>query len=50
MIARPNANAPVMMEHELRQSTSYIPDEAALTAVSDRLVLTAGRATRGHLP
>lgn len=50
MIGRLNANFPVFMEHELRQFTSYVPDEAALAAVCDRLVLAAGLETRGHLP
>ncbi|MEV6732607.1 MULTISPECIES: alpha/beta hydrolase [unclassified Streptomyces] len=50
MIGRLNANFPVFMEHELRQFTSYVPDEAALAAVYDRLVLAAGLETRRHLP
>uniref|UniRef100_A0AAU2JY42 Alpha/beta hydrolase n=1 Tax=Streptomyces sp. NBC_00049 TaxID=2903617 RepID=A0AAU2JY42_9ACTN len=50
MIGRLGGNFPVFMEHELRQFTSYVPDEAALAAASDRLVLAAGRETRGHLP
>ncbi|MFQ6395523.1 alpha/beta fold hydrolase [Nocardia sp. KC 131] len=49
MIHRIVANASVMMEHELRPITSYLPDEAALAAVSDRLVLGAGDLTRGTL-
>ncbi|MER6003648.1 alpha/beta fold hydrolase [Nonomuraea angiospora] len=50
MMTRLMNNAPIMMEHELRQFTSYVPDLAALGSVSDRLVLAAGRETRGHLP
>jgi hypothetical protein len=50
MMARLSANGPPTMEHELRQFTSYVPDGTALAAVSDRLVLAAGRETRGHLP
>ncbi|MFJ3723785.1 alpha/beta fold hydrolase [Streptomyces sp. NPDC090045] len=50
MIGRLNANFPLFLEHELRQFTSYVPDETALAAVSERLVLAAGRDTRGHLP
>ncbi|MEQ4725849.1 alpha/beta hydrolase [Nonomuraea sp. B19D2] len=50
MMARLLRNAPIMMEHELRQFTSYVPDLAALGQVSDRLVLAAGRESRGHLP
>jgi hypothetical protein len=49
MIHRIVANASVMMEYELRPITSYLPDEAALAAVSDRLVLGAGDLTRGTL-
>ncbi|MBP2708142.1 alpha/beta hydrolase [Microbispora sp. RL4-1S] len=50
MMVRLTANFPVFMEHELRQFTSHVPDEAALTTAGDRLVLAAGRDTRGHLP
>jgi pimeloyl-ACP methyl ester carboxylesterase len=50
MMTRLAANAPIMMEHELRPFTSYVPDLAALSAVADRLVLAAGEETRGHLP
>ncbi|KIF76776.1 alpha/beta hydrolase [Streptomyces sp. 150FB] len=50
MMARLSANGPLAMENELRQFTSYVPDGTALAAVSDRLVLAAGRETRGHLP
>ncbi|MBF8188461.1 alpha/beta hydrolase [Nonomuraea sp. K274] len=49
-VARARANMPLFMEHELRQFTSYVPDMDALAAGSDRLVLAAGRETRGHLP
>ncbi|RMI31373.1 alpha/beta fold hydrolase [Nocardia stercoris] len=48
--ARSAANAPIMMEHELREFTSYIPDYAALASVADRLILAVGRETRGCLP
>jgi pimeloyl-ACP methyl ester carboxylesterase len=44
------ANAPLMFAHELRSFTSYRPDVAALSAVSDRLVLAAGAESAGHLP
>ncbi|WP_406230816.1 alpha/beta fold hydrolase [Nocardia sp. NBC_01009] len=50
LIRRLLANGPVMMAHELRPITSYLPDEAALATVSDRLVLGAGELTRGKLP
>ncbi|MFD9407882.1 alpha/beta fold hydrolase [Streptomyces sp. NPDC059989] len=50
MISRLGANFPVFLEHELRQFTAYLPDEAALAPVSDRLVLAVGEETRGHLP
>ncbi|MFC4013799.1 alpha/beta fold hydrolase [Nonomuraea purpurea] len=50
MTARLMANAPIMMEHELRQFTSHVPDLAALGRVADKLVLAAGRESRGHLP
>ncbi|MEV7009139.1 alpha/beta hydrolase [Streptosporangium sp. NPDC051022] len=50
MMTRLMANAPIMMEHELRQFTSYLPDMTALGAAGDRLVLAAGRESRGHLP
>ncbi|MEV0298622.1 hypothetical protein [Nocardia sp. NPDC050710] len=50
MITRLMANAPVMMEHELRQFTSHRPDITALAPYADRIVLAAGRETRGHLP
>ncbi|QLY28746.1 alpha/beta fold hydrolase [Nocardia huaxiensis] len=48
--ARLAANAPIMMEHELREFTSYTPDYQALTAVSDRLLLAVGRETLDRLP
>lgn len=50
MLARLTANAPLMMEHELRQFTSHRPDLAALRRHTDRLVLGAGRDTSLHLP
>ncbi|MEV6426649.1 alpha/beta hydrolase [Nocardia sp. NPDC051463] len=50
LIRRLMANGPVMIEHELRPITSYLPDESALTSVSNRLVLGAGELTRGKLP
>ncbi|NRQ37880.1 alpha/beta fold hydrolase [Nonomuraea sp. NN258] len=50
MMSRLMANAPLMMEHELRSFTAYRPDLAALAAAGDRLVLAAGRGSRGQLP
>lgn len=50
MWTRLMANGPLMMEYELREFTSYIPDFAALSAAADRLVLAVGRETRGCLP
>lgn len=50
MMQRLHANAAPMMAHELRPITAYLPDELALAAHADRLVLAAGRETRGHLP
>ncbi|WP_225727919.1 MULTISPECIES: alpha/beta fold hydrolase [unclassified Nocardia] len=50
MWARLAANGPLMIEHELREFTSYIPDYPALAAVPGRLVLAVGRETRGCLP
>ncbi|MFE3989036.1 alpha/beta fold hydrolase [Nocardia tengchongensis] len=50
MWARLAANGPLMLEHELREFTSYIPDFAALAPLTDRLVMAAGRETRGCLP
>ncbi|WP_067563662.1 alpha/beta fold hydrolase [Nocardia acidivorans] len=50
MMARLIANSPVMMEHELRQFTSHIPDVEALRKVTDRLVLASGHETGDHLP
>ncbi|MBF6205130.1 MULTISPECIES: alpha/beta fold hydrolase [Nocardia] len=50
MVERLHANAPRNMAHELRTITSYLPDVAALAPVSDRLVLGAGRASKGKLP
>ncbi|MGY1946494.1 alpha/beta fold hydrolase [Nocardia asiatica] len=50
MIERLHANAPRNMAHELRPITSYLPDVAALATVADRLVLGAGRDSKGKLP
>ncbi|MFI7670243.1 alpha/beta fold hydrolase [Nocardia sp. NPDC049526] len=50
MLGRLMGNAPLMFAHELRAVTDYRPDTAALAAVVDRLVLAAGRETRGQLP
>ncbi|MGW4091536.1 alpha/beta fold hydrolase [Nocardia sp. NPDC004750] len=50
MIERLHANAPRNMAHELRTITSHLPDVAALAPVSDRLVLGAGRESKGKLP
>ncbi|MFI9412119.1 alpha/beta fold hydrolase [Nocardia gamkensis] len=50
MIERLHANAPRNMRYELRTITSHIPDVAALEPVTDRLVLGAGRESRGKLP
>lgn len=50
MLGRLFANAPIMMEHELRQFTSHVPDYAALATVTDRLVLASGRETGAQLP
>ncbi|MEU2253837.1 alpha/beta hydrolase [Nocardia xishanensis] len=44
------ANGPLMIEHELREFTAYVPDYAALARVRDRLVLAVGQQTRGCLP
>ncbi|MFD0000189.1 alpha/beta hydrolase [Nocardia sp. NPDC127526] len=50
MIGRLMANGPLMMEHELRQFTSYVPDIEALRPVADRLVPASGRETGTQLP
>ncbi|WP_306361663.1 alpha/beta fold hydrolase [Nocardia sp. CC227C] len=50
MWARLAANGPLMIEYELREFTSYQPDYAALAPHAARLVLAAGRETRGCLP
>ncbi|PSK26657.1 alpha/beta hydrolase [Nocardia seriolae] len=50
MWARLAVNGPLMMECELREFTSYVPDFVALAAAADRLVLAVGRETRGCLP
>ncbi|MBF6338650.1 alpha/beta hydrolase [Nocardia abscessus] len=50
MIERLHANAPRSIAHELRPITSYLPNVAALASVTDRLVLGAGRDSKGKLP
>ncbi|MEV6097040.1 alpha/beta hydrolase [Nocardia sp. NPDC051981] len=50
MWARLAANGPLMLEYELREFTSYLPDYEALAPVADRVVLAVGRETRGCLP
>lgn len=50
MIQRLHVNAALMMTHELRPITSYLPDEPTLAAHADRLIVAAGKETRGHLP
>ncbi|MFE9577852.1 alpha/beta fold hydrolase [Nocardia sp. NPDC006044] len=50
MIQRLHDNADLMMAHELRPITSYLPDEPTLATHTDRLILAAGKETRGHLP
>ncbi|WP_280259781.1 alpha/beta fold hydrolase [Nocardia abscessus] len=50
MMERLHANAPRSMAHELRPITSYLPNVAALASVTDRLVLGAGRDSKGKLP
>ncbi|MFC4908332.1 alpha/beta fold hydrolase [Actinomadura gamaensis] len=51
MVERQTANAPVMLEYELRSfTTAHRPDVAALRAVADRLVLAVGERTGGNLP
>ncbi|MTE16299.1 alpha/beta fold hydrolase [Nocardia aurantiaca] len=50
MWARLAANGPLMLEYELREFTSYIPDYEALAPSADRMVLAVGRQTRGCLP
>ncbi|WP_432589978.1 alpha/beta hydrolase [Streptomyces sp. HD1123-B1] len=49
MLSRMYANTPYFLEHILRQFTSHVPDVAALESVADRLVLAAGRESRGQL-
>ncbi|GAB2534985.1 alpha/beta fold hydrolase [Nocardia heshunensis] len=44
------ANGPLMLEHELREFTSYIPDYEKLRTSAERLTLAVGRETRGALP
>ncbi|WP_218001266.1 alpha/beta fold hydrolase [Nocardia thailandica] len=50
MWTRLAANGPIMIEHELREFTGYIPDYQALSAHAHRLVMAVGRETRGCLP
>ncbi|MGY1898134.1 alpha/beta fold hydrolase [Nocardia gipuzkoensis] len=50
MIERLHANVPRSMAHELRPITSYLPNVTALASVTDRLVLGAGRDSKGKLP
>ncbi|MFI1916755.1 alpha/beta fold hydrolase [Nocardia sp. NPDC020380] len=50
MLERLSANASIMMEHELRQFTSHVPDIEALKTVADRLVFAAGEVTGEQLP
>ncbi|MFE6857056.1 alpha/beta fold hydrolase [Nocardia sp. NPDC057668] len=50
MWTRLAANGPLMIEHELREFTSYLPDYEALTAHRDRLTLAVGRETAPALP
>ncbi len=50
MWERLSANGPIMMEYELREFTSYIPDYTALAAARERLVLGVGRETGDQLP
>ncbi|MBL1097562.1 alpha/beta fold hydrolase [Streptomyces coffeae] len=49
MVSRMHANTPYFLEHILRQFTTHVPDVAALERVADRLVLAAGRESRGQL-
>ncbi|WP_040788704.1 alpha/beta fold hydrolase [Nocardia paucivorans] len=48
--ARLAANTPAMLEHELREITSYQPDYAALATVADRLIPAVGRVGDDTLP
>ncbi|MQY22090.1 alpha/beta fold hydrolase [Nocardia macrotermitis] len=50
MWARLAANAPIMMEYELCEFTSYIPDFAALATAVDRLTLGVSADSRQLLP
>ncbi|WP_235748689.1 alpha/beta fold hydrolase [Nocardia coffeae] len=50
MWARLAVNAPIMMEYELCEFTSYIPDFATLATQADRLVLAVGADSRHLLP
>ncbi|QKV96678.1 alpha/beta hydrolase [Streptomyces sp. NA02950] len=49
VLGRMQANTPYFLEHILRQFTAHVPDVAALESVADRLVLAAGRDSRGQL-
>lgn len=48
--ARLAANTPAMLEHELRELTSYQPDYAVLAPAADRLVPAVGRDSGDTLP
>ncbi|WP_034486023.1 alpha/beta hydrolase [Actinomadura oligospora] len=51
MLERQAANAPVMLEYELRSyTTSHQPDVAALRTLADRIVLAVGERTGDNLP
>ncbi|MGW7003337.1 alpha/beta fold hydrolase [Streptomyces sp. NPDC054933] len=50
MAPRMHANLPVFLEHMLCPFTATVPDVSALRRVADRLVLAAGRDSRGQAP
>lgn len=51
MLARQTANAPLMLERELRSfTTSHRPDVATLRTLADRIVLGVGERTGDNLP
>ncbi|MFC5184862.1 alpha/beta hydrolase [Actinomadura harenae] len=51
MLERQTANAPLMLEYELRSyTTSHQPDVATLRTLADRLVLGVGELTGDNLP
>lgn len=50
MLSRIRRNHVFWFEHEIRTYPAYLPDIAALKAVSERLVLAGGRASRGDFP